>query len=421
MTLLLVLAVGLGLFALSFDSSLVTNGHDRAAYAVGADIRFSAITENGDGIGVRDTDILMQRLQKLPGVIGVTQAYRDQVSTTPDEGSEQVDTLAVDPATFQQVAGAVSWRSDYSGTPLTTLMSELNAHTHGSDAGSANAPIWAIVSTQFADHYHVKVGDRFTLGIGSTALATTSLVVGATVNEFPTLYPAAEPGGFIVVDLNDYLSVLRTDAPAGMDPSAFSPNEYWMRTTSNGSQHAKLMQQLTNPAIIPEENAQTQIYSLPDQMSQIAGNPVSAGMRGLLLVGALTAALLAVLGSIVQALLATQQRGRQFAVMRTVGMSGRQLTLVLLGEQVVVYLFGLIGGSLLGLVLVTATLPFLQFSDTTIDPAKVGIPPYVLTFNGQTILYFYAALLLAFIVALVIAARYATRIGLGNTLRLGED
>ena len=44
MTLLLVLAVGLGLFALSFDSSLVTNEYDRAAYSVGADIRFSAIT-----------------------------------------------------------------------------------------------------------------------------------------------------------------------------------------------------------------------------------------------------------------------------------------------------------------------------------------------------------------------------------------
>ena len=421
MTLLLVLAVGLGLFALSFDSSLVTNGYDRAAYAVGADIRFSAITENGNGLGVRDTGTLTQRLQKLPGVIGVTQVYRDQLSTTPDEGSEQVDSLAVDPATFRQVAGVVSWRNDYSSTPLATLMSELKAHVQGSDAGSANAPIWAIVSTQFATHYQVKVGDRFTLGVGNSGLATTSFLVGATVNEFPTLYPANEPGGFIVVDVNDYLSALRTNAPAGTDPSTFSPNEYWMRTTSNASQHTELMDQLENPAIIPQENAETKIYSLPDQVSQIAGNPVSAGMRGLLLVGALTAALLAILGSIVQALLATQQRARQFAVMRTVGMSGRQLTLVLLGEQVVVYLFGLIGGTLLGLVLVTATLPFLQFSDTTIDPAKVGIPPYVLTFNGQTILYFYAALLMAFIVALVIAARYATRIGLGNTLRLGED
>ena len=122
MTLLLVLAVGLGLFALAFDSSLVTNGYDRAAYMVGSDIRFSAITEANNGIGVHDTGILMQRLEKLPGVIGVTQAYRDQVSTTPDEGSEQIDALGIDPATFEQAAGVVSWRNDYSSTPLGTLL-----------------------------------------------------------------------------------------------------------------------------------------------------------------------------------------------------------------------------------------------------------------------------------------------------------
>ena len=146
-----------------------------------------------------------------------------------------------------------------------------------------------------------------------------------------------------------------------------------MRTTGTTRQHAALMQTAGEPGASSHRiMLETQTYSLADQVSQIASNPVSAGMRGLLLVGAVTAALLAILGSIIQALLATQQRARQFAVMRTVGMSGRQLTLVLLGEQVIVYLFGLLGGTLLGLVLVTATLPFLQFSDTTINPATGG-------------------------------------------------
>jgi hypothetical protein len=102
-------------------------------------------------------------------------------------------------------------------------------------------------------------------------------------------------------------------------------------------------------------------------------------------------------------------------------MAGRELTGLLLSEQVVVYLFGLIGGTILGLLLTTATLPFLQFSDTTVDAATLGIPPYVLTFTWQTVAIFYAALLLAFGVALLIAARYANSIGLGKALRLGED
>lgn len=421
MTLLLVLAVGLGLFALTFDSSLVQNGYDRAAYTVGSDIRFTAITSGGNGLGTHDTAILMQRLQKLPGVLNITQAYRGQASTTADLGGEQVNVLGIDPTTFQQAAGVVSWRNDYSSTPLSTLLSEMKANEQGGKSGSTANPIWAIVSTQFATRYHVKVGDQFILQLNDTALGVTAFVVGATTDEFPTLYPQDEPGGFIVADLNDYLNAIISNAPPGVAPSIYSANEFWMRTTNNAAQHAQLMKQLSRPDIIPQFNADTQIFSLADQLSSIVANPISAGMRGLLLVGAVTAALLAILGSIVQSLLATRQRARQFAVMRTVGMSGRQLTSLLLGEQVIVYLFGLIGGTLLGLLLATATLPFLQFSDTTINTARLGVPSYTLVFNGQTALYFYVALVVAFIIALLIAARYATSIGLGKALRLGED
>ena len=144
-------------------------------------------------------------------------------------------------------------------------------------------------------------------------------------------------------------------------------------------------------------------------------------MRGLLLIGAITAALLAVLGSLVQAVMSARQRTTQFAIFRTLGMAGRQLTGLLLGEQTVVYLFGLLGGTALGLILTTATWPFLQFSDSGLDPAKIGVPSYVLRINWQQVGIFYGALLLAFVLALVITARYAATIGLGKALRLGED
>jgi hypothetical protein len=84
-------------------------------------------------------------------------------------------------------------------------------------------------------------------------------------------------------------------------------------------------------------------------------------------------------------------------------------------------MFGLLGGTVLGAVLASATLPYLQFSDTTIDPATLGIPPYRLALDVTRSLEFYAVLAGAFIVALVIAARFAARVGLGKTLRLGED
>jgi ABC-type antimicrobial peptide transport system permease subunit len=156
-------------------------------------------------------------------------------------------------------------------------------------------------------------------------------------------------------------------------------------------------------------------------LQQAEANPTNGGMRGLLLIGALTAALLAVLGTLAQAVLAARQRTTQFAILRTLGMASSQLTGLLLGEQTVVYLFGLLGGTALGLILTTATAPFLTFSAAAIDPTTVGIPSYVLRVNWPTVGVFYAALVGAFLLALLIAARYAATIGLGKALRLGED
>ncbi|MFI5272780.1 MAG: FtsX-like permease family protein [Ktedonobacterales bacterium] len=403
MTLLLVLAVGLGFFALTFDASLTHNVSDHAAYAVGADLRLT--TADGLGKG-RDTTEL-QQLQQQPGVGAITEANRAQLTTTPDQGNNPVDVLAIDPATFGGVAGPVSWRSDFASVPLSTLMQRVAS-------GGKSGQLPAVVSDAFASQYHVYVGDAFTLGLPSSGVATFTTV--AIAQEFPTLYPNRLTGSFIVTDLNAYLNTLRSNVAPGGDTSTLGPNEFWLRFTGSGQQETHLLKTLGQAAY----HAQI-VLSLRETVASGVANPVSAGMRGLLLVGAVTAALLAVLGSIIQSLLATRQRARQFAVLRTIGMAGRELTGLLLGEQVVVYLFGLVGGLLLGLLLATATLPFLQFSDTTIDPSTLGVPPYTLTFNWQAEAYFIAALLLAFGVALLIAARYANTIGLGKALRLGED
>ncbi|HST90065.1 MAG TPA: ABC transporter permease [Ktedonobacterales bacterium] len=411
LTLLLVLAVGLGLFALTFDASLLRDAHDRATYTVGTDVRVDELLGQGEGSDAK----LAARIAALPGVRAVSPAYRVQAGTTPDLGGEQLDLLGIDPATFDIAAGQVSWRDDYASVPLAGLLGGMRAHVHGDSAGTAAAPVWALVSDTFAARYHVRPGDTFTLLPPEVPFQNVTFTVGAVVHEFPTLYPTREVGGFVVVDMSDYFSAVKANLVSS-DTSELGANEFWVRASPDPSQRAALIQTLQQP-----EFGASRIANLADEEEANASNPISAGMRGLLLVGAITAALLAVLGSIIQSLLAARQRARQFAVLRTFGMSGRQLTGLLLGEQIVVYFFGLLGGTILGVILVTATLPFLQFSDSSIDATRLGVPPYILAFNAPNAALFYAALLLAFAVALAIAARYATRLGLGSTLRLGED
>jgi ABC-type antimicrobial peptide transport system permease subunit len=142
----------------------------------------------------------------------------------------------------------------------------------------------------------------------------------------------------------------------------------------------------------------------------ISGNPVQSGVRGLLTSGALAALLLAVVGVLIQSALAARLRQTQFAILRTLGMASRQVTTMLLGELLVLYALGLAGGIALGLILISTTLPFLQFGEITAEPSMLGVPPYMVAVDP-----------LALVLALLLAARYARRVELGITLRRSED
>jgi hypothetical protein len=97
----------------------------------------------------------------------------------------------------------------------------------------------------------------------------------------------------------------------------------------------------------------------------------------------------------------------------------------LLGEQTLISPFGPVGGKLLRLFLATATMPSLTWSDTAVDQVVVDVPGYVLGYvlvatwpvSGVP----YGTVVVTFVLALLISARYAATIGLGTSLRLGED
>lgn len=420
LALLLALGVGLGLFALTFNASLQLSAADRAAYQAGADLR---LVENAPNASKTDTTV-QATLQGFPGVAFVSPAYRNAVTTTVDEGDSTVNLLAIDPTTWASVAQA-GWRDDYAATPLARMLAQMRDRQLGDAAddragktlaGDPGHPVWAIVSQTFATNTHTQVGDHFALNMPDSVSTSSFFIVGAIVQDFPTLYPTQSAGGFIILDINDALGAI-TVASAG-NTTQLGPNEYWLAASGSPSQRTALAQRIQRQATTL--NVQTLLDRHAIEQS-IAGNPVQAGMRGLLIAGALIAAALAVLGSIIQSALAARQRVVQFAVLRTMGMANRQLAGLLLGEQLVVYLFGLLGGTILGAILATATLPYLQFSDTTINQATLGVPPYRLAFDLTSTLELYAVLAVAFIIALLIAARFAARVGLGKTLRLGED
>ncbi|HLV97226.1 MAG TPA: FtsX-like permease family protein [Ktedonobacterales bacterium] len=408
LVLLLTLAVGLGLFTLTFSASLSQSQADGAGYQAGADFRATESAPNATPAASDE----QKTLAALPGVQAVSAARRTSVNTS-DAAAASVGLLAIDPATFASVS---DWRGDFATQSLNGLMASLRQHAlqpgQLASVQPDNSPvIWAVVSQSFLDENKLAVGDLFVAVPSEATFAQVQFRVGAVVQDFPTMYDRAGHG-YMVVDLNDYLGVV--NGLSGND--LFGPSEFWLRSVDDGGTLGRLRAALTQP-----EMGFQQVFDRRALQAAAEQNPLQAGLRGVLLLGVLAAGGLAVLGSLIYSALTARQRATQFAVLRTLGASGGQLVRLLLGEQLVVYLFGLLAGTALGAVLATATLPYLAFNAGQSDAATQNVPPAVLTVQWPSVGLFYGCLVLALVLALLWMATYANRVGLGRTLRLGED
>ncbi|HEX6799765.1 MAG TPA: FtsX-like permease family protein [Ktedonobacterales bacterium] len=406
-TLLLTLAIGMALFALTFQASLGQNATQKAAFIAGSDQRDTL----SQTLTIQ-TIALLPQMRALPGVEAAMPAYRSHANINPATSVATAGVLGVDPATF---ASVVSWRTDYADQPLATLMRQMRAHAQGPDAGDRDHPLWALVDRTFASDNFVAPGAIFTLNPAEASDTTTRVYfrVGAVVNYIPTMTDPTVSGN-ILVNQQDYVTALLN--PDLVNSQIAGPNEFWLRTTGTSGDDARRAHAIQQ-TLLP-------IASVLDRRTlagELRSEPINAGMSGLLLAGALIAALLAILGSLVQAAVAARQRVTQFAILRTLGAGGRQLLGILLSQQLIVFCCGLLGGTLLGLVLATATLPFLQFSTQVANAAALRLPPYTLVLDPLPLAAFYGALVLACLLALAVSARIATRTGLGKALRIGED
>ncbi len=408
LVLLLTLAVGLGLFTLTFSASLSQSQADSAGYQAGADFR---VTESAPNATAAASD-QQQTLAALPGVQAVSAARRTSVNTA-NGAAASVGLLAIDPSTF---ASASDWRGDFANQSLNALMASLSQHALqpgqlASIQSNSSPVIWAMVSQSFLDENNLAVGDLF-VGVPSEAtFAQVRFRIGAVVQNFPTMYDLTGHG-YMIVDLNDYLGVVNGLSGNNL----FGPSEFWLRSANDAGTLSRLRAALAQPTM-----GFQQVYDRRALLAAAEQNPLQAGLRGVLLLGVIAAGGLAVLGSLIYSALTARQRATQFAVLRTLGASGGQLVRLLLDEQLAVYLFGLLAGTALGALLSTATLPYLAFNAGQTDAATQNVPPAVLTIQWPSVGLFYGCLALALLLALLWMATYANRVGLGRTLRLGED
>ena len=306
------------------------------------------------------------------------------------------DELKPSSEVFENVVGATvfTWAK---GEPLTP---------RGIFVGEDPPPIKVLASEAFLNNENHRVGDEFEVSVDRARIPIS--IVGS-VELFPTVSSDLKP--YLIADI----SALNAFATSGVADQPFLPEDLWIASSTTGAARERLLESVKSlegfgsvTVLDREERFRAKDASV-DPL-------VDAGWRALLFIAFSAVLLLSCLGFLVHAYSSFRSRQVQFALMRTTGLSGRQLMMMMWLEQTVIIAVGLALGTWMGSRLGATIMPFLGHDDFG---GKV-IPPFVMVIDWGALIITYAVMLVIFAVitlALIILIR---RLSLARILRIGE-
>jgi hypothetical protein len=258
------------------------------------------------------------------------------------------------------------------------------------------------------DAIALLVGDTFQMNLVG---AERDIRIVGVVDSFPTV-DAATP--LAIIDLPT-LSLVRFDAAhgatGGAAPSELRrPDEWWLDV---------------DPAAVDDVSRQlaarpfssASVLTAVGRLRSLVSDPVALGIIGALGIGAIAAGIFALIGLALAASVSARQRQGEFALVRALGLSRRQLTAWLWLENGSLAVISVLVGAALGALISWVVLP----SVTLTSDGSAPTPPVLVNLPLPTIalLAVLAAVALAAIVLAVAAV--LRRVGIGNILRLSEE
>ncbi|HJW21699.1 MAG TPA: ABC transporter permease [Candidatus Limnocylindrales bacterium] len=277
------------------------------------------------------------------------------------------------------------------GTRLNFTPSALNA---------LDAPVPVIANRAFLAAAAATAGE--TLNGTIEGAGSRPLTITGVVESFPTTDPARP---LVVLD-DPTLALLRLESTGGVR----SPDEWWLGANQGAS--APLA-----AALRAAPFGSATVVTADGRTASLRADPVALGIIGALLLGFIATGLFAVVGLTVSAAVSARQRRTEFALLRALGLSARQLSSWLWLENGSLVAVSLVAGTALGLFIGWLVLPFVAVTQQAAAP----VPPVIVLVPWDQVVVLDVASALALGVAVVVIGRVLRGLGVGSVLRMGED
>ncbi|CAN5570591.1 ABC transporter permease [soil metagenome] len=266
--------------------------------------------------------------------------------------------------------------------------------------GGTTAPVPALVNAVFLDATGAALGDQ--IAIGEQFSTTRRIVVAGVVRGFPTLNP------------DEPLAILDLPSAALADYAERSrlllAPEWWLESPDADPE-------VLGSALRGQPFAAAEVAIHRAELATRVGDPIALGVVGALALGSAAAWFFAALGFVVSAVVAARERLSEFALLRALGLSRRQLAMSLSLENAFLLLISLAVGVTLGAVLSWVVLPSVTLTAQGTPPlpqVRIALP-----WDMLALLVAFGAVLLA--VTLLVLRRLASDAGLGSLLRMRDE
>ncbi len=411
MTTLLALTITFALFSLVFFATQEQRIDDLAAYQAGADF--------GGVLPSRTYNVTPQQAEAqyraVQGVTSASAGFAGSGTLSNNDVALDLDLRGVNSETYQQTALWPAQASSQSLPTLTSLLITKRAY------GIQNGVVPVIVDETTRNKLSLHVGSTFIVTIDNLSLAPDMhCVVVGTVAHIPTISNdvAANtsafyaPHGGVLFDYQTYNALYTQQVQASSKGHDTVPvNWILLRTRDDASS--------LNHVRLAFNTLALNVEALTDRRATIESlhiDPLTLTLEGVLGIGTVATLFLAILGDLLASWSSARTRLLNFAVLRALGTSPRQVANVLTWEQGLIYSIGILLGIAFGVLLATTVVPTLIYYGLS---TQISLPVQIIV--PISLVFTLGAVIAVFILALGMMVRTVAQPSMSQTLRLNED
>ena len=344
--LLVIIALSMGIYTLSMAKSLDQWLVDRMYYRAGADITFTPLLVTRETFSDGNWIPAPQEFTKVDGVLHATRVGDYPARITLPKGEETLGNfMAIDRIDFPRAAW---WRADLAQEPLVGLMNRLASASDG-----------ILVSRKFLTNNSLQIGDQIPIQVDATDYfkAKSSFTIVGIYDYFPTVY---EDRRLAVIGSLNQLTDLFGFVPA---------HDIWLKIKPDASE-AEIRAAIPGAVhVLPNVGQDARIL-----IAEERGKMERVGIFGMLTVGFLASAAMAILGLLLYSYAALRERVYRFSVLHAVGLLHRQIVTQVVMEYTFLATFGALAGTVIGMLASQLFVPYFRVTGEKGVPLPSLIP-----------------------------------------------